>query len=195
MNDWDDFVSSNVRGDVHPIAFTDGSVLNNGSKRHDSPTGSAAVIGWPSESGIRTWKAHVEHGDNGTNQTAELVALCLAVEHCDSYYMTVVSDSEYALNCAAGIFNKRANLDLWKRFYKAAVGRYVRFIWVRGHQNIPLNELADELARYALDYRDEVDAEEIAIIVAATRKEQLFSSKLQNCRLVADYTLMPESPI
>jgi len=43
-------------------------------------------------------------------------------------------------------FKKRRNSDLWKRFLNAYRKHQVRFVWIRGHDNIPENENCDRLA-------------------------------------------------
>ena len=43
-------------------------------------------------------------------------------------------------------FKDKKNPDLWIRFLKIYRKHQVKFIWVKGHANIPGNELADQLA-------------------------------------------------
>ncbi|MBU6514038.1 MAG: ribonuclease HI [Betaproteobacteria bacterium] len=43
------------------------------------------------------------------------------------------------------------NVDLWQRLEQAAAAHRVQWIWVRGHDGNPGNELADELANRGVD--------------------------------------------
>ncbi|WP_026284729.1 ribonuclease HI [Thiomonas sp. FB-6] len=43
------------------------------------------------------------------------------------------------------------NVDLWQRLEQAAGAHRVQWIWVRGHDGNPGNELADELANRGVD--------------------------------------------
>ncbi|MDE2479068.1 MAG: ribonuclease HI [Betaproteobacteria bacterium] len=43
------------------------------------------------------------------------------------------------------------NVDLWQRLEQAAATHRVQWIWVRGHDGNPGNELADELANRGVD--------------------------------------------
>ncbi len=46
------------------------------------------------------------------------------------------------------------NADLWKRLDTAASRHAIKWQWVRGHSGHPENELADALARRAIDELD-----------------------------------------
>jgi ribonuclease HI len=43
-------------------------------------------------------------------------------------------------------FKGKKNSDLWLRFLKIYPKHQVRFVWVKGHANIPENERCDKLA-------------------------------------------------
>ena len=45
----------------------------------------------------------------------------------------------------------KKNVDLWKEFYDLSTKHTIRFVWVRGHANNPLNNRCDELATEAAD--------------------------------------------
>ena len=44
------------------------------------------------------------------------------------------------------VFIDKKNADLWTRFLKAYRRHRVRFVWVKGHADIPENERCDRLA-------------------------------------------------
>lgn len=49
------------------------------------------------------------------------------------------------------------NFDLWQALDEAQARHQVKWHWVRGHSGHPENELADELARTAIDKMKEID--------------------------------------
>jgi ribonuclease HI len=112
--------------------------------------------GWVTEGG--GW-ADYGYGGWTTNQRMELTAALEALQ-CVAGPVTVVSDSQYLINC----FDKRwwagwerrgwrtsggsevANLDIWQPLVALAGSRDVVFEWTRGHDGNRWNEAADHLA-------------------------------------------------
>lgn len=43
-------------------------------------------------------------------------------------------------------FKGKKNADLWLRFLEVYRKHQVKFVWIKGHANIPGNERADQLA-------------------------------------------------
>ena len=60
--------------------------------------------------------------------------------------LLVISDSMYVINCATGVWRRKANLDLWKLYDQVSKGLDVEFSWVKGHSGDHYNDLADRLA-------------------------------------------------
>ncbi len=92
---------------------------------------------------------HIPKSPGTTNNRAEiaavLAALCLAPRNQP---LTVHSDSEYTIKVASGIFQMKANPDLWE-LYRVLLKKRATpptFEWVRGHAGQVHNERADELA-------------------------------------------------
>jgi ribonuclease HI len=130
------------------VVYTDGACLGN-----PGPGGWAwAVPVGPYASGA---------APRSTNQRMEIQAALEAVTTLPGP-LEVVSDSTYVVNCfrdrwwegwlARGWTNKQkkpvANRDLWEPLiaaYRADPGR-VRFRWVKGHSEDPMNDLVDRLA-------------------------------------------------
>ncbi|MCD6597911.1 MAG: ribonuclease HI [Bacteroidales bacterium] len=92
-----------------------------------------------------------------TNNRMELLAVIKGLEalkQSDSE-VTVYTDSKYVADAVEKgwvfgwerkKFKKKKNPDLWIRFLKIYRKHKVKFIWVKGHANIPENERCDELA-------------------------------------------------
>ncbi len=92
---------------------------------------------------------HIPSSLNTTNNRAEiaavLAALCIAPR---DQPLTIYSDSEYTIKVAQGVYQMKANPDLWD-LYRILLKKRTTpptFVWVRGHAGHNQNERADELA-------------------------------------------------
>lgn len=92
-----------------------------------------------------------------TNNRMELLAVIIGLEALkkDGCNVTVYSDSLYVVNAVEKKwvfgwekkrFKNKKNPDLWQRFLDVYRKHNVRFVWVKGHANIPENERCDRLA-------------------------------------------------
>lgn len=92
-----------------------------------------------------------------TNNRMELLAVIVALEtlkiedsqvtvYTDSKYVSDAVEKGWVFNWERKQFKKKKNPDLWKRFLKIYPKHQVKFIWVKGHANIPENERCDQLA-------------------------------------------------
>jgi ribonuclease HI len=92
-----------------------------------------------------------------TNNRMELLAVIegLEVLKRDGCEVTVYSDSRYVVDAVdkgwvfgwerKGFAGKK-NPDLWARFLRVYRRHKVRFVWIKGHAQIPENERCDALA-------------------------------------------------
>lgn len=92
-----------------------------------------------------------------TNNRMELLAVITALEtlKIPESDVTIFTDSKYVADAVekGWVFqwvNKRfkgkKNPDLWMRFLEVYKKHSVKFIWVKGHADNPLNERCDQLA-------------------------------------------------
>lgn len=91
-----------------------------------------------------------------TNNRMELMAVIVALEtlkvECE---VTIYSDSKYVVDAVEKRwvfgwvktgFKDKKNPDLWRRFLEVYTRHKIRFVWVKGHAEIPENERCDRLA-------------------------------------------------
>jgi len=105
-----------------------------------------------------------------TNNRMELLAVIVALEHLkkEGTPVTVYSDSKYVVDAVEKgwlfswekkAYKGKKNIDLWQRFLRIYRKHKVKFVWVKGHANIPENERCDQLAVAAAESSDlKVDA-------------------------------------
>lgn len=91
---------------------------------------------------------------NTTNNRMELTAIIIALMSIKNKInsLEIISDSQWALNCAQKLWKRKKNLDLWKKFdevfekTQSLVNSPIKFSWVKGHNKDYFNEEADNLA-------------------------------------------------
>lgn len=92
-----------------------------------------------------------------TNNRMELLAVIVALEtlkipgcevtvYTDSKYVADAVTKGWVFNWVKKRFKDKKNPDLWLRFLEIYKKHVVKFVWVKGHANNPLNERCDELA-------------------------------------------------
>ena len=92
-----------------------------------------------------------------TNNRMELLAVITGLEalkikgskvvvYTDSKYVSDAVEKGWVFQWESKGFKKKKNPDLWTRFLKIYRKHDVRFVWIKGHNNNPENELCDRLA-------------------------------------------------
>lgn len=130
--------------------YTDGSALGN-----PGPGGYGIVM----MSG-RHRKEMSQGFRHTTNNRMELLAVIVALEHIkfEGCEVTIYSDSKYVVDSVEKRwvdgwvkkgFKDKKNADLWRRYLVTAARQKVKFVWVKGHAEIPENERCDALATTA----------------------------------------------
>ncbi len=143
-----------ILGERGTVAYTDGACVKNPGgpagwsvilASEDNVSGGQIRVGAPS---IESY-GHIAKSPNTTNNRAEiaavLAALCIAPR---DQSLTIYSDSEYTIKVAQGVYQMKANPDLWDLYRILLKKRAIplTYIWVRGHAGHDQNERADELA-------------------------------------------------
>ncbi len=92
-----------------------------------------------------------------TNNRMELLAVIVGLEalkkegndvtiYTDSRYVADAVEKKWVFGWEKKRFAKKKNADLWMRFLTVYRKHRVNFIWIKGHNQIPENELCDQLA-------------------------------------------------
>lgn len=92
-----------------------------------------------------------------TNNRMELMSVIVALEALknNGTHVTIYSDSKYVVDAVEKKwvfgweqkgFKDKKNPDLWQRFLRVYRKHHVKFVWVKGHADNPLNNRCDELA-------------------------------------------------
>ena len=104
-----------------------------------------------------------------TNNRMELMAVIKGIEALkrEGMDVTIYSDSQYVVKAVQEGWLKnwiktdfkggKKNRDLWTHFHDIAKAHKLRFVWVKGHADNPLNNRCDVLATEAADGSDLID--------------------------------------
>lgn len=95
--------------------------------------------------------------ENTTNNRMELMAVIVGLEavrrpnaeiilYSDSRYVVDSVNKGWVFGWERKGFEKRLNADLWVRFLQVYRRHRVRFVWVKGHAENPMNNRCDQLA-------------------------------------------------
>jgi ribonuclease HI len=120
------------------LVYADGSCLGN-----PGPGGWGVVVRDPDG---RVTELN-GHEDATTNNRMELMAAIEGLRATEPGSEVILrSDSQYVVKSMTLHYKRNKNNDLWDLLDAEAKSRHVRFEWVRGHGDDPINNRADELA-------------------------------------------------
>ena len=141
--------------------YTDGS-----SRGNPGPGGYGTILIWKGKQ-----KELSQGYKRTTNNRMELMAVIAGLEALNREELPIViySDSQYVVKAweegwlkkwiATNFKGGKKNTDLWLRFYELSKKHRIRFKWVKGHAENPLNNRCDELATSAADSKDLIEDE------------------------------------
>lgn len=119
--------------------YTDGSCLKNPG----GPGGYAFVI---IDDDIELH--HSEGCKSTTNNREEMKAVIEALKCINTNSeCKIYTDSKLVINCASGLWKRKANLDLWSEYDNVSKNKKISFIHVKGHSGDKYNEIVDKLAQ------------------------------------------------
>jgi ribonuclease HI len=135
------------------IVYTDGAARGN-----PGPGGYGVILMWGQN------RKELSQGyRRTTNNRMELMAVIAALEALTrkGLNIRIFSDSSYVVNAvekgwlntwiATNFKGGKKNRDLWTHYYQLSKYHHIRFVWVKGHAQNPLNNRCDELATEAAD--------------------------------------------
>ena len=153
---------------IHVLVHADESCLGNGTEP-PNPGGNAALIEAPAGDSVARWDFY-ECAPDTTNNRMALAGAIATLEWLHrqwrTAHVTYVSDSEYLIKgmnewvpgwVARGWRRKAGaveNLALWQKLVQAAAGHTIEWRWVRGHNDNPKNEYANDLAIRAAERQE-----------------------------------------
>jgi len=82
-----------------------------------------------------------------TNNRMKLQAVIEALSFIKSNECIIFTDSRWIINCATGLWKRKSNLDLWKKYENILKNRKIYWNWVKAHNDNKYNNLVDNLAR------------------------------------------------
>jgi len=134
------------------VIYTDGAARGN-----PGPGGYGAILQWG-----KARKELSQGYRKTTNNRMELMAVIAALKELkrDKVPITIYSDSSYVVNAVEKGwlfgwekkgFKDKKNIDLWKQFLEYYRQHKIKFVWVKGHADNPMNNRCDELATAAAD--------------------------------------------
>lgn len=137
--------------------YTDGACRGN----PDGPGGYGVLLRYIENNGTVHEKELSQGFIKTTNNRMELMAAvaglealtrpCLVDLYSDSKYLVDAFNQGWLRNWVKNDWSRKRsgpvkNIDLWKRLLNATKGHKINFIWVKGHDKNPDNELCDKLA-------------------------------------------------
>ena len=134
------------------VIYTDGAARGN-----PGPGGYGAILLWG-----KARKELSQGYRKTTNNRMELMAVIAALQALkkSNVHITIYSDSSYVVNAIEKGwlfgwekkgFKDKKNVDLWKIFLQYYKLHKIKFVWVKGHADNPMNNRCDELATAAAD--------------------------------------------
>ena len=105
--------------------------------------------GWGFIALLQECEIHVNGGaEYTTNNVMEITAVIEALREFDNIQKFLIyTDSQYVINCAQGKWERKKNIELWKKYDTYAQGKDIIFEWVKAHNGDHYNELVDKLAK------------------------------------------------
>lgn len=132
--------------------YADASCLRNGAP--DSTAGCGAVI--IDRNRIEA-KLVAKYLGTITSQQAEILACVKALEELRrSCRIEIFSDSRYVIDTMSGRNRMKTNRPFWNQLIEQSYGHHITWRWVKGHDGVMFQEVADRLARAASTARTDL---------------------------------------
>ncbi|MGH9947579.1 MAG: ribonuclease HI [Pyrinomonadaceae bacterium] len=147
--------------------YADASCLRNGSP--DSSAGCGAVI---IDRNRTEMKLLAKYLGPATNQQAEILACATALEELRRpCRVEIISDSRYVIDTMTGRNRMKTNRTFWNQLVRQSYGHHISWKWVKGHDGVTFQEVADRLARAASTARTNLACEDLEYLAEILSNE------------------------
>ncbi len=132
--------------------YADASCLRNGAP--DASAGCGAVI---IDRNRTELKLIAKYLGQMTNQQAEICVCVKALEELRRpCRVEIFSDSRYVIDTMNGRNRMKTNRPFWSRLVEQSYGHHITWRWIKGHDGVRFQEVADRLARAASTARNDL---------------------------------------
>ena len=147
--------------------YADVSCRRNGSP--DSSAGCGAVIVDRNRVDL---KLIAKYLGPVTNQQAEILACVKALEELRRpCRVEIFSDSRYVIDTMNGKNRMKTNRLFWNQLVEKSFGHHITWRWVRGHDGILFQEVADRLARAASTAQADLLSDDLELLAGHLSNE------------------------
>lgn len=137
--------------------YADASCLQNGSP--DASAGCGAVMIDRNRNELRLLAKYL---GPVTNQQGEILACVMALEELRRpCRVEIFSDSRYVIDTMSGRNRMKTNRPFWTRLVEASLGHHVTWRWIKGHDGVVFQEVADRLARASSTVRNDLFSDDL----------------------------------
>lgn len=125
-------------------AWCDGSSDNKNPLR---PGGAAYIIFDSQGNEVKRMSKGLTHTSSNRMEILAIMSIVNSLPPNSS--VTIHSDSQYSINVLSGRWRASENLDQISRYRSICAANNIKvdFVWVKGHNGNPYNELCDQMAR------------------------------------------------
>lgn len=137
--------------------YADASCLRNGSLCASAGCGAVSIDRNRSE--LRLLAKYL---GPVTNQQAEILACVMALEELRRpCRVEIFSDSRYVIDTMNGRNRMKTNRPFWTRLVEASLGHHITWRWIKGHDGVMFQEVADRLARASSTVQNDLMSDDL----------------------------------
>ncbi len=173
--------------------YADASCLRNGSP--DQSAGCGAVI---VDRNRMDLKLVAKYLGQVTNQQAEILACVKALEELRRpCRVEIFSDSRYVIDTMNGRNRMKSNRPFWGRLIEQSYGHHITWRWVKGHDGLRFQEVADRLARAVSTAKTDMLSDDVELLTEHLSDESdqfnIRSFEIEIDKVVSRYTTFGNS--
>jgi ribonuclease HI len=140
--------------------YADASCLRNGSPAQ-SAGGGAVIV----DRNRMELKILANYLGQVTNQQAEILACAKALQELRRpCRVEILSDSRYVIDTMNGRNRMKTNRPFWAQLVEQSYGHHITWRWVKGHDGLLFQEVADRLARAASTVQTDLLSDDIELL-------------------------------